>query len=76
MSASADDIDMDADVAPEDDEASLNGPTMMWFGFVAMGGFALWDHLAATPPSNPTYVILGVWLMLATCLAIVEVAYR
>lgn len=72
-------LDMDYDPEEDADEGSdpsHSGPTMLWFGFVAMGVVALWDYLAATPPSDLTYAILGVWLMLGTCVAMTEVIYR
>lgn len=78
MSPPTDDMDMDYD--PEDEEggsgSSQNGPTMMWFGFVVMGVFALWDYVAATSPAKGSYAILGVWLMFSTGIAITEVVYR
>lgn len=71
---------MDMDYDPEDDEdeseASHNGPTMMWFGFVIMGVLLLWDYFGSAPPTRGTHAILAVWLMLGTCVAISEVVYR
>lgn len=77
MTPPTDDMDMEFDPDGDADTGpTRSGPAMMWIGFLVMGVFILWDYFGSSPPSNPTYAILGVWLMLGTWVAISEVVYR
>ena len=79
MTPPTDDMDMEFD--PEDgdeDETSADhtGGAMLTIGAFLLGIFLLWDFFGSEPPSAGTYAVLGVWLMLGACVAIVEVVYR